>query len=250
MKKLILLLLFIPLCFLNSQTNSKTYTNSENNYKTSKSEKAIEYYNKATYLSETASGLEINGDKDAAILNYKNAIDLFKKAILVDPLFTDAMDNLAVCYRRIGDVDNAIYYYKKSLKIIPNNRLALSNLGTAYLHINDFNKAVETYNFLLVNVDQNNKESEKMKKLLKAEPYYGLAQAYYKMEKYDKSKKYSMIAAEVWKENNLVDYRQDALYFNALSEYFLGNEKKATDMLVELANNGHQPSKNVLVYPE
>ena len=158
MKQQILLLLFIPLCFLHSQKNSNTYTSIENNYKISKSEKANEYYDEATFLSLTASELEINGKKEDAIKIYKKAIDRFKKALLIDSLFTDALDNMALCYRRINEVDNAIFYYKKSLKIMPNNRMALNNLGTAYIAKGDFNNAIETYTSLLSVVEFDNGE--------------------------------------------------------------------------------------------
>ncbi len=250
MKQQILLLLFIPLCFLHSQKNSNTYTSIENNYKISKSEKANEYYDEATFLSLTASELEINGKKEDAIKIYKKAIDRFKKALLIDSLFTDALDNMALCYRRINEVDNAIFYYKKSLKIMPNNRMALNNLGTAYIAKGDFNNAIETYTSLLSVVEPNDKESAASRNFYKAEPYYGLAQTYFKMENYEKSKEYSFLASEIWKQNDLIEYSQDALYIYAFSEYFMGNEKKATDILIELANNGHQGSKDVLAYPE
>ena len=250
MKKLIIPLLFIPLCLIYSQKNSNTYTSIENNYRISKSEKAIEYYDEATFLSLTASELEVKGKKEDAIKKYKKAIDLFKKALLIDSLFTDALDNMAVCYRRINEVDNAIFYYKKSLKIIPNNRMVLNNLGTAYIAKGDFNNAIETYTSLLTIVEPNDKESAASRDFFKAEPYYGLANTYYKMKNYEKSKEYSLLASEIWKQNDLIEYSQDALYIYALSEYFIGNEKKATEILIELADNGHQASKDILVYPE
>ena len=102
----------------------------------------------------------------------------------------------------------------------------------------------------IVIVEPNDKESAASRDFYKAEPYYGLARTYFIMENYEKSKEYSFLASEIWKNNDLIEYSQDALYFYALSEYYMGNEKKATDILIELANNGHQGSKDILVYPE
>lgn len=60
------------------------------------------------------------------------AIDAYKAAIALDAEYCDAIDNLALIYRRLDRVDEAIALYERSLAIAPHNQFAWQNVGVAY----------------------------------------------------------------------------------------------------------------------
>jgi tetratricopeptide (TPR) repeat protein len=60
------------------------------------------------------------------------AIAAYKAAIAIDADYCDAIDNLALIYRREGRLDEAIALYERSLAIAPHNQFAWQNVGVAY----------------------------------------------------------------------------------------------------------------------
>ena len=74
-----------------------------------------------------------------------NAIEKFKKAVLLDPEFVYAWDNLGVSYRKNNQLDLAIEAYQKSLKLYPNGKLPLINLAVVYNLAGDQGKSSEHY---------------------------------------------------------------------------------------------------------
>jgi tetratricopeptide (TPR) repeat protein len=93
---------------------------------------------------------------------YADAMPYFKKAVEADSKFVFALDNLAICYRKTGELDNALSTYKKSLEISPKGKTPLQNIPVIYELKKDYSKAIEGY-----------------KKFLKyfpddAEAYYGM----------------------------------------------------------------------------
>ena len=124
------------------------------------------------------------------------AIQYYKKALEIDPRYVEALDNIAVCYRKIGDYSNAEEYYKKSIEIYPKGEMAHINLGLVYETIGKFEKALCEYNYVK-QINSNNPES-----------YYGLAVTYLKMGNLDNADYNAKIARELYKRNsdpNVVD---------------------------------------------
>lgn len=70
---------------------------------------------------------------------------LYLAAIARDPDYCDAMDNLAVQYRRGGRVEEAIKLYERSVAIAPHNEMAWQNLGYAYQSVDRIDDAVRAY---------------------------------------------------------------------------------------------------------
>jgi tetratricopeptide (TPR) repeat protein len=61
-----------------------------------------------------------------------SAINVFQKALGVDPNYHDARLNLAYAYERTGKIDDAIAAYREAVSAQPNNFLARNNLGVLY----------------------------------------------------------------------------------------------------------------------
>lgn len=63
---------------------------------------------------------------------YDEAIALYKKALKLDPKFTDAIHGLTMCYQAKGDLDAAIELTREYLKHEPEDILAFTNLSMFY----------------------------------------------------------------------------------------------------------------------
>lgn len=70
------------------------------------------------------------------------AIDLFRKALEMDPKYVLARYDLAVAYRGLGQTERAISEYEKVLELNPKFPEALSNLGGQYFRKGEVDKAI------------------------------------------------------------------------------------------------------------
>ena len=120
------------------------------------------------------------------------AIDLYQRALKIDPDFVLARYDLAVTYRGLGEVDKAIAEYEKVLRINPKFPEALSNLGGQYFRKGDvkqavahFRRAIEVYpNFIqalsnlgaaLNKLGQSKQALPHLKKALSLDPEFAIA---------------------------------------------------------------------------
>jgi tetratricopeptide (TPR) repeat protein len=63
---------------------------------------------------------------------FDEAIELYKKALELDPKFGDAAQGLALCYKAKGDLDSAIEVTNQYVKQEPEDILAFTNLSMFY----------------------------------------------------------------------------------------------------------------------
>jgi tetratricopeptide (TPR) repeat protein len=63
---------------------------------------------------------------------FDEAIELYKKALELDPKFADAAQGLALCYKGKGDLDSAIEVTNQYVKQEPEDILAFTNLSMFY----------------------------------------------------------------------------------------------------------------------
>ncbi len=63
---------------------------------------------------------------------YDEAIEVYNRALEIDPKFTDAVHGLAMCYQAKGDLDAAIELTKRYLEQEPEDILAFTNLSMFY----------------------------------------------------------------------------------------------------------------------
>lgn len=60
---------------------------------------------------------------------YDEAIEVYRKALEIDPKYTDAVHGMAMCYQAKGDLDMAIEVTKKHIEQDPEDILAFTNLS-------------------------------------------------------------------------------------------------------------------------
>jgi protein O-GlcNAc transferase len=99
--------------------------------------------------------LEDNGDLEAAI-------DSYKQAIKIKPDYAEAYNNMGIALKKKGDLKAAIDSYKHAIKIKPNYAGAYNNMGIALQDKGNLEAAIESY-----------------KQAIKIKPDY--ADAYYNM---------------------------------------------------------------------
>lgn len=126
---------------------------------------------------------------------YKNqrpntAIPSFLKAIELDPHYIEALDNIGVCYRQLGQYEIAKNYYNKSIEIFPNGEFAHLNLAIIYQIQKRPSDAIKEYKFVQV-LNPSNPES-----------YYELANVYANVGDYPKSIVYALRAVAIYKKTN------------------------------------------------
>ncbi len=63
---------------------------------------------------------------------YDEAIELYGKALEIDPAWGDALHGLTMCYQAKGDLDTAIELTKRYLEQQPEDILAFTNLSMFY----------------------------------------------------------------------------------------------------------------------
>ncbi len=169
---------------------------------------------KARVSYNEAFNLEAQGRFDEAIKRYKEAIKL-------DPGFCDAMDNLGLLYRSIGELEKAVFWYKKSLKIFPENVVAHTNLAVVYRLMEEPEEAIVEY------------ESVVKLKPEYAEGYYGLGTVYVDLGQPDKALSNFKKAEEIYLEESS-PHLSDARYYIGVSYLMLSEQEEAKKYL-ELA---------------
>jgi tetratricopeptide (TPR) repeat protein len=89
---------------------------------------------------------------------YKKAIvDLEKLIIMAPELKSGYLNNIALCYEGLGDLDKAIEYLKKAIEEDERNINAYNGLANIYLKKGDKKLAIEQYkNVLLINPEDEN----------------------------------------------------------------------------------------------
>ena len=93
-------------------------------------------------------GLTDNAFKNpGGIVNkMESMINLYKKAINIDPKYADAYYNLAKLYQGVGEMGPALELYHKVLELNPRDKDTYFNLGKLYQEQNDPEKAIWAYN--------------------------------------------------------------------------------------------------------
>lgn len=82
--------------------------------------------------SETAMSLFASASKLQQAGRLEEAIVEYERALAVDTLFCDAMDNLGQTYRRLGSYAKAIAWFRRSLMVLPDGYAAMLNLAGTY----------------------------------------------------------------------------------------------------------------------
>ncbi len=168
---------------------------------------------KMSSATENAQAMQIflKAEKSFVKGAYKKAASLYKEAYSIDSNFVDAIDNLALSYRRQYEMDSALHYYNISISKIPNNKGALNNVGLVYIYLEKYDNAIETFNKLLSFYPDH------------SESIYSISLAYLLAKDYNKAIEFATKAFEASKKSDK-SLAADAVYIACKS--YLSLEKK------------------------
>lgn len=107
--------------------------------------------------------------------DYKKAEENYKKAVTIDPAYSDARYNLADLYHMSGEHDLAIKEFKKVIKIDPDHTVTYLNLGWEYALKGELDHAIECYKSVTVLEPDHKKAHHLLGKLYYQKKEYGLA---------------------------------------------------------------------------
>lgn len=122
--------LIIPLCFMTKHRNLVWSSGTEfwMNIIQNAPGKARAYNNYGVELSQNHN-------------RFSDAIPYFNKAASMDKTYPDPLNNVAVCYSYLNQIDKAIQALHSALKINPNSPEGYNNLASFYLQKKDYTNA-------------------------------------------------------------------------------------------------------------
>ena len=98
--------------------------------------------------------------------NCPEAIQRFKRALQMNPVFSAAYSNLGMCYQSLGQLDRALDLFRISSGLNPYNAIIATKLGGAYFEQGDYEQAEKSLRWA-VKIDADN-----------ADPLLGLSMVY------------------------------------------------------------------------
>ena len=142
------------------------------------SKNAIRYFRLAINLCEPEDRDEIFLDIAMEYQNlnqFKEAIEVLKEAIRINPSNEGALYEIAYCYDRLGDYQQAINCYTSFIDENPYSFTAWYNLGNAYSKSENFERSIWAYEYsILINDDF-------------GPTHFNIGNAFLTMEKYHKA---------------------------------------------------------------
>ncbi len=109
-------------------------------------EEAMEHCRKAVQINPNyTEGLNNLGIALAAQGRFDEAIEDYHKAIRINPNYAEVLNNLGLAIANKGRFDEAIENYRQAIRINPNFSDALNNLGIALAAKGRFDEAIEDY---------------------------------------------------------------------------------------------------------
>lgn len=176
------------------------------------------------------------------------ALASYKKAIALDPVYSDPLSNIAVAYSMKGDLDKAIESLESAIHICPNYPEAYNNLGSLLLQKKEYEEAERCllaaiqlrpyygkafYNLARMCEEQGNSEHawEYLKRAVEgdldqAEVFFKFGQMSLKVQKYEEAVKAFELVAQH-------GFNDQALWFNLANAYFMCEQHDKAQTLYE-----------------
>lgn len=83
------------------------------------------------------------GEQASAKGKHREAADLFRQAVTIDPEFVDAFNELGAAEAALGNLPQAAEDFQKAVDLVPEHRLALPNLSIVLAKLRRFREAAE-----------------------------------------------------------------------------------------------------------
>ena len=167
--------------------------------------------------------------------SHKEAIEEFRKVLLIDPGYVKAYNGMGVSYDLLGDFSNAIESYKQALNINPGMDFVRNNLGYSYLLQENLDEAITAFKNAIDLNNQNTRFHNNLGLAYGEKGQYDLALAEFKLASDEAKAHHNM--AEIYFKKGLMDEAKNhyaiALKLNP-SLTVVRTALKAADALVRI----------------
>ena len=161
---------------------------------------------------------------------HQKAKDCYEKAIEINPNYSDAHNNLGMIFKELGENQKAKSYYEKAIEIDPNHSQALNNLGVIFKELGEFEKALN-YVEKAIKINPNYTNS-----------YYNLGTIFQDLGEKQKAKECYEKAIEI-NPNNAKAHNNRGTIFQDLGEY--QKAKNCYEKATEIDPNYADAHKNL-----
>jgi tetratricopeptide (TPR) repeat protein len=73
---------------------------------------------------------------------YELAIEYYQQAIVIDPSYANAYNNMGTAYHELGNYQQALSCYQKAIAIDPKDAMAYYNMGVAYQKLGNYQQTI------------------------------------------------------------------------------------------------------------
>lgn len=122
---------------------------------------ALQLFKKASLLDpKNLDYINNQGAIHLTLKQYDQAKPLFISTIQINPKYTRGHYNLGKCFYELGDYNSALKSYKKAIQNSPNNENleARFNLAATYAKLKRKKEAIQEYKTFLSKIDSSNKQ--------------------------------------------------------------------------------------------
>jgi tetratricopeptide (TPR) repeat protein len=224
MKPIILSIAMYSLLFCYLPTLNAQSQDNQSGYATEYENMDIKTIGPTAMVSPTKNEKAMIAYNNGTSLMYQNRLDeaeiLLKEAIDLDPFFIDAIDHLAIVYRKQNRFEKAEEMYLKSIELNDKNIVPFLNLAVIYRIQSRLNDAFQLYRHV-VQVHPNDPEG-----------YFGIGTIFYIVGNYENSMPFLDKAIELYiDQNSSLVY--DAFYYKGMIYYRINEYDEALRCLEE-----------------
>jgi len=87
----------------------------------------------------------INGAANGGMNYHDKAVASYKRAIIVEPSYSDAYNNLGIAWKEVGSLEAAICCYSKSVKLNPQSPQTYNNMGNALKDLGKLDESIKSF---------------------------------------------------------------------------------------------------------
>jgi len=154
----------------------------------------------------------------------------FQKAIQIEPDNKEIVYNLGIVYLQLDDYENARQYFLKAVRLNPDFADAYNNLGFTYMQLKQWREAVGAFQKAIANVLYRTPERA----------FYSMGMSYYRLGEYEKA--VDAFKDSIRRDNTFsLPYYGMALAYNKLERF--GDAADVMDRAIEI-DPGYQGNRD------
>jgi tetratricopeptide (TPR) repeat protein len=118
--------------------------------------KYLKFGNESSATDQTFNPEELvkYGEKETSRNNFEKALNIFDRAIRINPKFDSAYGDKALVFDKMGRLDESLKMYSKALEINPKNSVTWHNKGLTLIKLKKMDEANDCFD-KAISIDKN-----------------------------------------------------------------------------------------------